>query len=198
MLCRQAWGALEPTGSGRVHNISRMTLHHTAVTLGDNSNAPARLRQHQTFHQGKGWVDIAYHVSVDRNGNIYQLRAPEIAGDTATNYDPAGHFLVLCEGNFDEETVTEEQLQGAAMAFAWAAETWQVSSDTLGGHRDAPADTSCPGANLYSTLTSGELKARIDALLATGGVDLQTICGPEAQDAVAAIEAGLQPPQPPR
>lgn len=193
MYCRQAWKAQPPMPGGRVHTISRMTLHHTAVTLGDNSNAPARLRQHQAFHQGKGWIDIAYHVSVDRNGNIYQLRSPDFAGDTATNYDPSGHFLVLCEGNFDEEAVTDAQLQGAATAFAWAAERWNIPLDTLGGHRDAPAATSCPGTNLYSKLTSGELKARIAALLDTGGVDLQTICGPEAADAVAAIEAGLPP-----
>ena len=195
MLCRQSWNAQPPLPGGRLHTISRMTLHHTAVTLGDNSNAPARLRQHQAFHQGKGWIDIAYHVSVDRNGNIYQLRTPDYAGDTATNYDPAGHFLVLCEGNFDEEMVTDEQLHGAATAFAWAVDKWDIPVDTLGGHRDAPADTSCPGTNLYSKLTSGELTARIKDLLNTGGVDLQTICGPEAAAVVAAIESGLQPLQ---
>lgn len=195
MLCRQSWNAQAPLPGGQPHTITRMTLHHTAVTLGDNSNAPARLRQHQSFHQGKGWIDIAYHVSVDRNGNIYQLRSPDLAGDTSTNYDPAGHFLVLCEGNFDEEMVTDEQLQGAATAFAWAVEKWDIPVAMLGGHRDAPADTSCPGTNLYSKLTSGDLEGRINDLLNTGGVDLQTICGPEAAAVVAAIESGVQPPQ---
>lgn len=38
-------------------------------------------------------------------------------------------------------------------------------SMTLGGHRDF-ADTACPGANLYSHLTSGDLHTRTDALLA--------------------------------
>lgn len=174
-----------------------MTIHHTAVYLGDNSNAPGRLRQHQAFHQNqRGWIDIAYHVSVDRNGNLYQLRAPEIGGDTATNYDPAGHFLVLCEGNFDEEEVSEAQLHGAALAFAWAAEQFNISSETLGGHRDASPDTACPGKHLYSYVTSGELKRRVDELLAAGGVDLQQVCGPEAVGVVAAIEAGTQPPPP--
>jgi hypothetical protein len=197
MLCRDAWGARPAIPGGTPHVITRMTLHHTAVTLGDNSNAPARLRQHQQYHQGtQGWVDIAYHVSVDRNGNIYELRQPEIAGDTATNYDPAGHFLVLCEGNFEEEEVSEAQLHGAALAFAWAAQRFQVSTDTLGGHRDATADTVCPGANLYSRLTSGEIKRRVDELLAAGGVDLQRICGPAAAETVAAIEAGSHVEQP--
>ena len=55
-----------------------MTIHHTAVVLGNNSNAPARLRQHQQYHQdSQGWIDIAYHIGVDRNGNIFELRKPE-------------------------------------------------------------------------------------------------------------------------
>ena len=197
LLCRDSWGARPPLPGGRPHTITRMTIHHTAVVLGDNSNAPGRLRQHQSFHQNqRGWIDIAYHVSVDRNGNIYELRSTGIAGDTATNYDPAGHFLVVCEGNFDEEKVSDAQLHGAAMAFAWAAEKFDVSSELLAGHKDASPDTACPGEDLYARLTSGELKKRVDTLLATGGVDLQTICGPQASYTVAEIEAGTQPALP--
>ncbi|WP_082964017.1 peptidoglycan recognition family protein [Mycobacterium sp. 852002-51961_SCH5331710] len=170
-----------------------MTIHHTAVTLGDNSNAPARLRQHQRYHQEThGWIDIAYHLSVDRNGNIYELRKPELVGDTATNYDPTGHFLVVCEGNFDEEAVTEEQLNGAALAFAWAAQRFDIATDTLAGHRDASHDTSCPGADLYAHVVDDDLKNRVDGILAAGTVDLRTICGPQASQAVADIESGLR------
>jgi hypothetical protein len=167
-----------------------MTLHHEAVFLGDNRNAPGRLRQDQRYHQDQhGWIDIAYHVGVDRNGNIYELRSPKIAGDTATDYDTTGHFLVLCEGDFDQEVVSEAQIHGAALAFAWAAQNFGIATDTLAGHRDL-AQTSCPGANLYAHLASGDLKRRINDLLAAGSVDLQLICGPDATARVAAIEAG--------
>ena len=191
MLCRSAWQAQPALPGGRPHNITRMTLHHTAAVLGDNRNAPARLRQHQQFHQNdRGWIDIAYHVGVDRNGNIYELRDTGLAGDTATDYDPAGHFLVLCEGDFDQETVSEAQLNSAALAFAWATQHFKIGSDTLGGHSDY-AFTACPGANLAEHLTSGDLQRRIDERLAAGPVDLQKVCGPEAAATVAAIEAGL-------
>lgn len=167
-----------------------MTLHHEAVVLGDNRNAPGRLRQDQRYHQDQqGWIDIAYHVGVDRNGNLYELRNPEIAGDTATDYDTTGHFLVLCLGDFDQEVVSETQLRGAALAFAWAAQAFGVATNTLAGHRDF-ARTSCPGANLYAHLSSGDLKRRVDDLLAAGRVDLQRTCGPDASARVAAIEAG--------
>ena len=169
-----------------------MTIHHTAAILGANSNAPARLRQHQHYHQDThGWIDIAYHISVDRHGNLYELRSPGIVGDTATGYDPTGHFLVVCEGDFDEERVTEAQLNGAALAFAWAATKYGIPSSTLQGHRDASPDTSCPGASLYEHVASGDLRNRIDGLLAVGPVDLVTVCGPEASRAVADIEAGF-------
>jgi hypothetical protein len=190
MLCRDAWHAQPARPGGVTHKLSRMTIHHTGVVLGDNRNAPGRLLQHQKLHQGeRGWIDIAYHVGVDRNGNIYELRQPELIGDTATEYDPTGHFLVLCEGDFDQEAVSAEQLDGAAMAFAWAAQRFDIPSDTLKGHKDFAA-TACPGANLYADVTSGALKQRIDDLMAAGTVNLATICGAEAAEKVAAIEAG--------
>jgi hypothetical protein len=190
LLCRDAWGARPALPGGKRHTITRMTLHHEAVVLGDNRNAPDHLRKDQRYHQDqKGWIDIAYHVGVDRNGNIYELRSTEIAGDTATDYDTTGHFLVLCEGDFDQEAVSEAQLHGAALAFAWAAQNFHIATNTLAGHRDL-AQTSCPGANLYTHISSGDLKHRIDDLLADGKVDLQRFCGPDAAARVAAIEAG--------
>jgi hypothetical protein len=190
LLCRDAWGARPARPGGRYHTITRMTLHHEAVVLGDNRNAPGRLRQDQRYHQDQlGWVDIAYHVGIDRNGNIYELRTSQIAGDTATDYDTTGHFLVLCEGDFDQEVVSEAQLQGAGLAFAWAAQTFHIATNTLAGHRDL-AQTSCPGANLYAHISSGDLRRRIDDLLGAGRIDLQRICGPDAAAKVEAIEAG--------
>ena len=117
MLCRDAWGARPARAGGTPHTLTRMTIHHTAVVLGDNRNAPGRIREDQRYHQDtQGWIDIAYHVGVDRKGNIYELRNPELVGDTATSYDPTGHFLVVCEGDFDQEDVTEELLNGTALA----------------------------------------------------------------------------------
>ncbi len=168
-----------------------MTIHHTAVVLGANSNIVSRLQQHQRYHQDeKGWVDIAYHVGVDRNGNIFELRTPAIAGDTATNYDPTGHFLVVCEGNFDEEPITEAQLDGAALAFAWAIQEFGITSNTLASHQQVTPTTACPGANLQARVASGDLKRRIDDFVSAGPIDLQRLCGPQAFEQVAAIQAG--------
>jgi len=193
ILCRDAWGAAAARPGGRTHTLNRMTVHHTEVTLGDNANAPARLRAHQRYHQEThGWIDIAYHFSVDRNGNIYQLRSPDLVGDTATSYDPTGHFLVVCEGDFDKEQVTEQQLDGAALVLASAAEQFGIPTNTLAAHRDFAPTTTCPGASLYDHVTSGDLQHRVDSLLASGPIALPTVCGPEATETVGAIESGLR------
>ncbi|MCB9409365.1 MAG: N-acetylmuramoyl-L-alanine amidase [Mycolicibacterium sp.] len=190
-LCRDSWGALAPLGPGRKHTISQMTIHHTAVVLGDNSNMIARLQQHQRYHQNeKGWIDIAYHMAVDRHGNIFELRDWNLAGDTATNYETAGHFLVVCEGNFDEEPISERQLDSAALAFAWATQQFPAITGSVKGHQQVAPGTSCPGADLQARVTNGELQRRIDFFRNAGPVDLQRICGPQALATVAAIQGG--------
>jgi hypothetical protein len=191
LLCRDSWGARPPLPGGRPHTITRMTIHHTAVALGDNSIITSRLRQHQRYHQiDRGWVDIAYHVGVDRDGNIFELRRTAIAGDTATNYDTTGHFLVVCEGDFNVEPISEAQLNGAALAFAWATQEFGITSATLASHQQVAAATSCPGTNLQSHVASGDLRGRIDDMLTGGPVQLQPVCGPQAAAVVAAIGAG--------
>ena len=177
LYCRESWGAAPIRPGGRVHSLTRLTLHHSAVVLADNREMTARLRQHQRYHQDElGWIDIAYHIAVDRAGQLYELRPVEFIGDTATPYDPTGHFLVLVEGNFEQEQVTEEQLNGAATAFAWASQQHNIPTNTLRGHRDVTPTTACPGTNLEAFIANGELERRVNALLDYGPVEFIPTC----------------------
>ena len=177
LYCRESWGAAPIRPGGRGHTLTQLTLHHSAVVLDDNREMAARLRQHQRFHQEeREWIDIAYHIAVDRNGQLYELRPAELVGDTATPYDPTGHFLVVLEGNFELEKVTDEQLNGVAIAFAWAAQRHNIPTNTLQGHKDVTPTTACPGANLEAFITSGELVRRVDAVVDRGPVELIPTC----------------------
>jgi hypothetical protein len=118
-------------------------------------------------------------------------RDTAIAGDTATDYDTEGHFLVLCEGDFDQETVSAAQLNGAALIFAWAAEQFGITTNTLASHKEVTPVTSCPGTTLESHLTSGDLKRRIDDVI-TAGFSLTPVSAQQAAPIVAAIEAGTR------
>ena len=88
--------------------------------------------------------------------------------------------------------MTEEQLNGAALVFAWAAQQFGIPTENLAGTPRRQSDTACPGANLYAHVTSGDLKSRVDGISAAGLVSLPIICGPEAVGIVADIEAGLR------
>lgn len=188
-LCRESWAAAEPTGDFTAHIIERLTVHHTARLLRENRDAPAAVRGHQRFHQlDRGWADIAYHFIIDLEGNVYECRPVDAVGDTGTNYDPTGHFLVCCEGNFNEQDLPEAMRAALVDVLAWAAEQFDVGSDTIAGHRDWAA-TSCPGDNLYPLIESGELAAAVDARIAEGGAQLEVVCGEEAAERVRVIEA---------
>ncbi|MBT8208050.1 MAG: N-acetylmuramoyl-L-alanine amidase [Acidimicrobiia bacterium] len=166
-----------------------MTVHHTAVRLDRNADAPGQIRGHQAFHQQSGWADLAYHYMVDANGNIYEGRPFSAPGDTFTNYDPAGHFLVCCEGNFDQQDLPEAQVASLAAMLAWGSDAFGISPDTIAGHRDY-ASTTCPGTTLAGIMENGSLQAAVVALLESGGVELTEACGDEGAALVAAIEAG--------
>ncbi len=197
VLCREAWGAEPIRGSLDPHRIERMTVHHTAAVLLDPAEAPAMVRGHQAFHQDdRGWADLAYHYVIDRDGNVYEGRPTTAAGDTATDYDPAGHLLVACEGNFNEQDPARLQIEALVDVLAWASVEFAVDPTTIRGHRDW-ANTACPGAGLYELVDNGDLAERVQARLADRGVGVRLLCGDEGRAVVAAIEgegASQRPP----
>lgn len=191
VICRDAWGARPPRDGATAHTIRQITVHHSAAVADGADSGPRNLRAYQAFHMDdRGWPDIAYHVAVDRAGYVYALRSHDRAGDTATDYDPSGHFLLLLDGNFDTQEPTGEQLETAAHVLAWAAVQFAVDPAAISGHRDHAA-TSCPGDALYRQLPA--VTQRTITLLEAGGVALVEFCGPEAAAAVAAIEADQRP-----
>lgn len=187
VICRQAWGARRPQGVFERHRIRRITVHHSAVVLRDNRLAPERLRDHQAAHQSRGWPDIAYHLLIDRNGNVYEGRPRRAVGDTATNYDPRGHLQVMCEGHLGEQRPSPAQVSALVDVLAWGVERYGAPVRTIRGHLDY-ADTACPGARLYGRLR--EVRRRVRERLAAGGVGYVELCGPEGRARVEAIEAG--------
>jgi hypothetical protein len=188
---RAGWGAAGAGEGMDPHVIERLTIHHTGVVLEDNREAPARLRAHQVFHQNdRGWPDLAYHFAIDQAGNVYEGRPPEFRGDTATSYDPTGHFLVVLEGNFDVEPTYEAQLVILRHLLAWAAVRYSVDASTIKSHRDyARGETSCPGDNLYPVIESGDLVRDVDSLLTEEVIELIYLRGEDAVERVAEIEA---------
>ena len=191
-ICKSAWGGREPSGALTSHTIQRMTVHDTAALLDSNRRAPGRARAHQRFHMDdRGWIDLAYHFLVDANGHVYEGRPVSAVGDTGTNYDPTGHFLVCAEGDFDRQSIPAAQVAAVADVLAWGAVTFGVDASTIRGHRDWAASTTCPGDAFYPLISSGNLEQAVRDRVAAGAPGLQVLCGDVAVQQVADIEAGL-------
>jgi len=163
---REVWGAV-PADVSRMstHTIDALTIHHA----GDQTAArgPERYRSWQASHMDRGWGDLAYHYIIGVDGTVYEGRDTRYEGDTGTNYDPNGHFLVVVEGNFDIDAPTQSQLDSLVSVLAWAATQFDVSPSTIAGHRDY-ASTACPGGNLYPYIASGELEADVRVAILEG------------------------------
>jgi hypothetical protein len=192
VIGKDGWGAAE-SGQLVAHDIDEVTIHHSASAFhSQNSAAPARMRSHQRFHIDQGWPDIAYHFMIDRNGNVYEGRSPIGRGDTFTEYDPSGHFLVMIDGDFNSQIPSAVQVESLARMVAWGIEEYGIDPTRVAGHRDH-ASTSCPGEHLYELLESGDLARRVAELNDGGGVGLEVLDGEASTVRVSEVEAGTDP-----
>ena len=188
-ICQSSWGARPPTGVFVPHQVNRITVHHSAVVLSDNRKAPAQLRAFQTDHQSRGWPDIAYHLLIDRRGNLYQGRPLWAAGDTNTSYDPSGHLLVLALGNFQVQEISSAQLNTTVNVLAWACTRYGIAPRAIRGHR-AYAATQGPGDRFQRYLPDGTVRRRVAQRLDT--VAFKHLCGDAGRLRVRQIENGTR------
>ena len=50
--------------------VGRITVYHSAVVLRDNPEDADATAYVSGNHQARGWPDIAYHLLIDRHGNV--------------------------------------------------------------------------------------------------------------------------------
>jgi hypothetical protein len=157
VLPRESWGAAAPVAPMRRHAPHRITIHHTAGRQRPERPLEEKLRGLQRFSQTESplaggrvkppWPDVPYHFYVDLRGRVAQARDTAYAGDTNTSYDPAGHLLIVLEGNFEEEYPTAPQMEALRRLVLVLARQWGIPGSRVGKHNDF-ADTACPGDHL--------------------------------------------------
>lgn len=160
-LSRETWGAKPPVLPMREHQLTRLTIHHTGTMQQPDRSLTDKMKSLQKFSQEDSplangsmkpaWADVPYHFYVAVTGEVAEARDIHYAGDTNTTYDPAGHLLVVVEGNFDKEAITPEQMKTLALLVPALAKRYAIPADSLAGHKDF-AQTSCPGNALYAQL----------------------------------------------
>jgi len=163
VVSRSEWGAKPPVLPMKQHVPNRITVHHTATKQAADKSLADKLKALQNFSQSRSqlgngrmkelWADIPYHFYITAKGEIGEGRELQYTGDSNTPYDPTGHALIVLEGNFEVESVTEAQLQSLKKLISSLSKKYQISSDKISGHKDN-ADTLCPGKNLYELIPS--------------------------------------------
>jgi N-acetyl-anhydromuramyl-L-alanine amidase AmpD len=163
ILTRAAWDANPPVAEMKAHKISRITIHHTATLQKPERSLADKMKALQAFSQNPGtlgngkakpaWPDVPYHFYIDCHGEIAEGRDANYVGDTNTAYDPAGHLLVVLEGNFEEETPTELQLTALRTLLTAMQTQYRIASDRIASHKDF-AETLCPGKRLHELIPS--------------------------------------------
>lgn len=160
-VSRAEWGARAPVLPMRRHVPTRITIHHTATAQDANRTVEAKLAALQAFSQrddslstGRrkpAWPDVPYHYYVSVDGTVAEGRDRHHVGDSNTPYDPAGHLLVVVEGNFERDTLSSAQRRTLDAFIPALARRFHVAPAGLAAHRDY-AETRCPGQNLYAEL----------------------------------------------
>lgn len=159
---RQWGGTLAVDSLAKKHSITHITLHHQGEPFLKGKDPIQYLRNLQSWsRREKKWIDIPYHYIIDLEGKIYEGRNINYAGDTNTEYDPAGHALIEVVGNFEEVEPNQEQLDATVNLMTLLAVRYNVPSDSIRGHKDYSSKTVCPGKNLYRYLENGYLKDRV-------------------------------------
>jgi hypothetical protein len=160
-VTRAEWGAHAPVLPMKRHVPTRLTIHHTGTAQNFTRTIEEKMRGLQAFSQrddsldtGKkkpAWADVPYHYYVAVDGAVAEGREWNYVGDTNTEYNPAGHLLVVVEGRFDTDTLTTAQRRTLDTLIPALAHHFHIAGAKLAGHRDF-AVTDCPGRNLYAEL----------------------------------------------
>jgi len=145
----------------RKHVPQQITIHHTAVKQAPARTLADKLRGLQKFSVERSqlasgkvkepWADIPYHFYIAVDGSIGEGRPLQYVGDSNTPYDPSGHALIVLEGNFESEELTEKQYQSLQALVVSIARKYSITADKISGHKDH-AETACPGTKLYALI----------------------------------------------
>jgi uncharacterized lipoprotein YddW (UPF0748 family) len=164
---RSIWRANEAKPY-KQHVPVRITVHHEGGRLlPDTADGGRRLKNIQTWGMGpdRNWTDVPYHYLIAADGTVYEGRNVMTVGETNTEYDPTGHLLICFLGNYGEQQLNEKLLDVLTRLIAHFCKKYNISPDTISGHRDHSKQTTCPGKNIYPYLENGYIKTRVKELL---------------------------------
>ncbi|MFQ6605761.1 MAG: N-acetylmuramoyl-L-alanine amidase [Fidelibacterota bacterium] len=165
IVTRNNWGWQPFTDNIPEHEISFITIHHGGVVFSSEKDPREYMRTFQEWcRTEKHWIDNPYHYMIDLAGVVYEARPLQYPGDTNTAYDPTGHALICVLGNYEEQSLSPEQLTTLVRLTAYLSTAYSVPRDRIKTHRDY-TETLCPGKNIYAYFENGEFYRLLDTVL---------------------------------
>ncbi len=166
---RKRIGLRSPTGPyGRNGRPVFCSIHHGGPVGKPRmtfSAARATVRDWQSYHQGKGWSDIGYHVLVDGLGRLYQGR-PVSAVPAAVEGHNTGSVAVCFMQDGRSYGLNAAQRRTLKVLFEKGVVPWGIpplrrmvadpsSAAGVWGHNEFPGHTSnaCPGGHIMRHLS---------------------------------------------
>ena len=118
-------------------STTEIILHHAA---GDGD-----VKSIHNWHiNGNGWLGIAYHFYIRKDGRIYRGRPEEMVGGHTYGMN-SNTIGICCEGNFENESMSLSQKDSCGWLVGYLLEKYP-SVYRVSKHKDHNA-TACPGKN---------------------------------------------------
>lgn len=143
------------------NGITRFTVHHTASrSTGTHDQI---LRAEANHHiNGNGWVGLAYHFVILKDGSIHQINNfTDVTWHDGNNWDSIG---ICLQGYFHSpynEKPTTEQVRSLKELLDWLSTKhpqFPAAQKNTWGHRDRMS-TACPGDAVYPLVKEYREKA---------------------------------------
>ncbi len=161
---RKQWRARQPQRNlVRMHNIQKITVHHT----GEPNFTPLRsdadvrkylLRLQRHDQKNLGWADIGYHFLIDPRGKVWEGRALRYQGAHAGNSQVnRGNIGIALTGNFEQSRPTSKQIWALQELVGYLKQRYALSPSAIWSHNllrieAGLAPTQCPGHHLEKLL----------------------------------------------
>lgn len=164
VIPRTSWGKALRMERCVPHQITSVSIHHSATLTKSNADVPKHLLSYQKYHQQQGWMDIAYHFIVDLEGQVFQGRSLDCKGDTFTNYDPTGHLIIMVDGNYNEQELSDDSWKSILHLVQWGMQTYNIPLERIFYHQQL-ANTECPGKSVIQRFSQQQFTPSINPIV---------------------------------
>lgn len=153
--------------------VTAVHMHHTWSPTRADYTGLATIEAMWRFHTapppaGRGWQDIAQHLSIAPDGTVWTGRDWNRIPASATGYNE-GAFMFETIGDFDvgHDALAGAQRQAVIEVIARVQRKCGLPADALHFHREYTDQKTCPGTGIHKPDILAAVRARRDEL--TGG-----------------------------